>query len=120
MLRRVYYLAQREGRIERNPAARMGELMRRIAGRHSHGVEEVEAWSREEVEQLLSLAREHEPRFYPALLLLFSTGLRRGELIGLKWSDVEFDRRHITDSPFGHDAPSDNAQERSEPNCRDD
>jgi integrase len=96
VLRRVYYLAQREGRIERNPAARMGELMRRIAGRHSHEVEEAEAWSREEVDWLLSLAREHEARFYPALLLLFSTGLRRGELLGLKWADMDFDRRGIT------------------------
>jgi len=27
---------------------------------------------------------------------LLSTGVRRGELLGLKWSDVDFDRREIT------------------------
>ena len=96
VLRRVYYLAQRDGRIERNPAARIGELMRRIAGRHAKEVTQVEAWDRDEVETLLAVAQEHESRFYPALLCLFSTGLRRGELLGLKWTDVNFDHREIT------------------------
>jgi integrase len=96
VLRRVYYLAQRDGRIERNPAARIGELMRRLDRRHSHEVEEAEAWNREEIESLLNLAKEHEPRFYPALLVLFSTGLRRGELLGIKWADVDFERHEIT------------------------
>ena len=50
-----------------------------------------EAWTREEAETLLSAAQEHEPRFYPALLLALSTGMRRGELLGLQWKDVNFE-----------------------------
>jgi integrase len=96
VLRRVYYLAQREGLVNRNPAARIGELMRRVDRRLSSEVREVETWTRDEVERLLALAREHEPSLYPALLLLFSTGVRRGEVLGLKWGDVNFDRREIT------------------------
>jgi integrase len=30
------------------------------------------------------------------LLFLFSTGCRRGEALGLKWEDVDFDRRSVT------------------------
>ena len=96
VLRRVYYLAQREGLVERNPAACIGELMQRVDRRRSGEVRHAEAWTREEVEQLLKLAREHEPTLYPALLFLFSTGVRRGELLGLKWADVNFDRRRVT------------------------
>ena len=44
---------------------------------------------------LLHVAEEHEPRFYPALATLFYTGLRRGELLGLKWEDVDFERRRL-------------------------
>ncbi|HXK24314.1 MAG TPA: site-specific integrase, partial [Myxococcota bacterium] len=42
--------------------------------------------------QLLAVAREHEPRFYAALLFLLSTGVRRGELLGLKWEERNFER----------------------------
>ena len=42
------------------------------------------------------LAREHEPRLYPFLLAAASTGARRGELLGLQWSDVDFTSRRIS------------------------
>jgi integrase len=50
----------------------------------------------EEVGQLLETARLHEPRFAPLLVVLFSTGMRRGEALGLQWSDVDFDRGQIS------------------------
>ena len=55
----------------------------------------VDSWSQEEIETLLAIAREHEPRFYSALTTLFYTGLRRGELLGLKWVDIDFERSRI-------------------------
>jgi integrase len=96
VLRRVLYLAQREGLVARNPAARVGDLLRRLDGRLATEAREVEHWSPAEVEKLIALAREHEPRFAPALLFLFSTGCRRGEGLGLKWEDVDFERRAVT------------------------
>ena len=45
---------------------------------------------------LLDVARGDEARFYPALSTLFSTGIRRGELLGLKWEDVDFKGSRIS------------------------
>ncbi len=69
--------------------------MRRVDRRETTEVKEAEAWTREEVEKLLAAARKYEPRFAPILLFLVSTGARRGEALGLKWGDVDFDRGRI-------------------------
>jgi integrase len=95
IVRRVLGLAHRRGLIERNPANRIGELMRRVNRRSATEVKHVDARTPAEVEALLAVAREREPRFYPALLTLFSTGMRRGELLGLQWGDVDFDRGRL-------------------------
>ncbi len=92
---RVLSLAQSEGRIDRNPATRLGELLRRVSRGRASEVAQADSWSREEVQTLLALARQHEGRLYPALLVLFSTGLRRGELLGLRWEDVDFGRSRL-------------------------
>jgi integrase len=44
----------------------------------------------------MQLAREHERRFAPALVFAFSTGCRKGEILGLKWIDVDFERRAVS------------------------
>ena len=50
------------------------------------------AWlTTEQARQLLE-ATEGEP-FYAAWLLMLCCGLRRGEMLGLKWEDVDLDRR---------------------------
>ncbi len=90
ILRRVCNLAVRDRRMEHNPTAGIGDLMRRVDRRLSTEVKKVAVWTRQEVMALLDLARTHEPTFYPALLFLFSTGVRRGELLGLQWRDITF------------------------------
>jgi len=95
VLRRVINLAMREGRCPRNPAARIGELMRQVDRRLSTETRDVDYWTRAEADALVGLARDHEPRFAPALVFAFSTGCRKGEILGLKWADVDFDRRAV-------------------------
>jgi integrase len=96
VLRRVLYLAQRDEKIGRNPAARVGDLMRRIDLKGASQVREVSSFTRNEAETLVGLAREHEPRLAPLLVFLLSTGCRRGEALGLQWGDVDLERRRIT------------------------
>ncbi|WP_416986941.1 tyrosine-type recombinase/integrase [Streptomyces sp. T028] len=57
------------------------------------GVEaaEVAPWSFDEVQRFLVVARTH--RLYPAFLLALFYGMRRGEILGLAWKDI-----NLTDS----------------------
>lgn len=48
--------------------------------------------SDEERQQLLAACREsYEPRLYPLTLMAISTGMRQGELLRLRWRDVDFE-----------------------------
>jgi len=96
IVRRVLALAVRDGAIPRNPALGAGRLISRVARTTAAEVGVVESWTRGEVETLLRLAAEHEPRLEPILRFLVSTGARRGEALGLRWEDVDFDRSRIT------------------------
>lgn len=54
---------------------------------------EIQTWHQEELKRFL----DHvvADRLYAAWLLLATTGLRRGELLGLKWQDVDLDAGRI-------------------------
>jgi integrase len=54
---------------------------------------EVQPWSAEEAKQFLHGARHH--RQYAAYLLLLLYGLRRGEVLGLRWCDISFETNQI-------------------------
>ncbi|RIU26188.1 tyrosine-type recombinase/integrase [Mycobacteroides abscessus] len=77
--------AMREELVTRN-VARLVELP-------SEQPKEVIPWTPQEGARFLSVAR-NDPRF-PAYLLLMLFGLRRGELLGLRWSDVDWDNGQI-------------------------
>jgi len=96
IVRRVLNLAVKDGLIDRNPALRVGELIGRVSRGKATQVAVVASWTREEAETLLGLAREHEPTFAPLLHFLLATGARRGEALGLRWEDVDIERRRIT------------------------
>lgn len=52
--------------------------------------------SDDEKEKLLQACRESESKgLYPIVILALSTGMRRGEIMNLKWSDVDLDRGSI-------------------------
>lgn len=48
---------------------------------------EQQAWSPEEAQRFLAAVRED--RLYPLYLMAITTGMRRGELLGLRWQDVD-------------------------------
>jgi integrase len=51
------------------------------------------SWSNDETMLFLSVARVH--RLYAAFYLALSTGMRRGEILGLRWQDIESDTAYI-------------------------
>lgn len=52
------------------------------------------AWNAQELSAFLAEARGH--RLYPALHLAAHTAMRRGELVGLKWSDLDRARSRVS------------------------
>ncbi len=94
-LRRVLNLAARQGILERNPVPEIATVMKDA---EAHGAQEIrrpDAWTRTEVEALLELARTHEPALHPVLVFAFHTGARRGEILALRWEDVDFERSRV-------------------------
>ena len=55
---------------------------------------EIKVLSPEEIDKFLFCAQNY--RLYPAFYLLLSTGIRRGELLGLKWQDVDWEKQTIS------------------------
>jgi integrase len=55
---------------------------------------ELKVWSAEEARVFLSSVRDD--RLYPAFALALATGLRRGELLGLAWRDVNLEGRWLS------------------------
>jgi integrase len=58
-----------------------------------HKRREVTLWEAEEAAQFLTVAQEH--RLYAFFYVTLATGLRRGELLGLRWQDIEASTIHV-------------------------
>jgi integrase len=77
--------AMREELVTRNVA--------RLVSLPSWQRQDIEPWTVEEAARFLTAAR-HEP-LYPAFLLLTLYGMRRGEVLGLRWSDIDWDHNQL-------------------------
>lgn len=55
---------------------------------------EIKVWTAEELRAFLDLIGSH--RLHPAFHLSSHTGMRRGEILGLRWSDVDFDAARLS------------------------
>lgn len=88
VLHQVLQLAVDEGIIENNPAERaIDELVRS----HNLKQEKKRALTIEQQQLLLDFMRNHilYSRWYPATRILLETGMRIGEMTGLRWCDVD-------------------------------
>lgn len=51
-------------------------------------------WTADEARKFLDYIREH--RLYPLYYLALTTGMRRGELLGLRWQDINWEQRTLS------------------------
>lgn len=72
-----------------NPARDMHARMKPKQGRSDS--QELRYWTAEQLGTFLALVRETEPRFHRVARLAAFTGMRRGEVAGLRWQDVDLD-----------------------------
>ncbi len=77
--------AVRWGRLPRNPADAADPPR---GGPKSDGVH---AWDAATLREFLATSAADGDRLHPLWVLLATTGMRRGEAVGLRWSDVDLD-----------------------------
>ena len=53
-------------------------------------------WSVSELRRFLDHAHLSAPALFPAILTTAATGMRRGEVLGLRWRDVDLDGRRLS------------------------
>jgi integrase len=73
-----------------NPAAGLRGLLHEPNALTRKRLSRDKYFDREEVADVLATAREHVPEWHPFVLCGMRTGLRRGELLGLKWGDIDW------------------------------
>ncbi|MFC6087480.1 site-specific integrase [Sphaerisporangium aureirubrum] len=89
-LRAALSHAQTEEILSRNVAkmVKLPTMRKRLQARSS--------WSVDEARQFLESAREHEDPLYAAWVLILVLGLRKGEVLGLRWEDVDLESGELS------------------------
>ncbi len=82
--------ARRWGYISRNPAIDARSAL--PPAKRDEG--KVDWWTIEQLRYWLELVKGH--RLYAAWLLLITTGMRRGEVAGIQWPDIDWDAGSVT------------------------
>jgi integrase len=77
--------------IQANPAIGITKRLQLRRDRHF----EIEPMNRGEVDLFLETCSTHYPEQYPFFLCAFRTGMRLGELLGLRWGDVDWHGRFL-------------------------
>jgi integrase len=89
ILRKALADAQRKGTVARN-VAELADPPKLSARRKR----QMQVWAPEELRRFLELVEDHP--LYVAFLLAANTGMRRGELLGLRWKDVDLEMARLS------------------------
>lgn len=87
VLSAVFYRAVKWGYIPENPAARAD--LPSLAGRRANYLDDADA------RNLLELLQDEPIKWRAVISFDLMSGLRRGELLGLRWDDVDLDRQQL-------------------------
>ena len=85
-LKEAFHHAMDEQLVSSNPVAKLGRFVTAKEGASAH----INPLTAAEVRRSLDQAKDRFPALYPLLLCAVRTGMRRGELLGLQWGDIDF------------------------------
>jgi len=85
VIRGLFNYAIEDGLLEANPAARLGRFTRSAKSAEPKGI----ALTPPEVRQFLKAAQEICLEYYVLFLMAVRAGLRRGELVAVRWGDIQ-------------------------------
>jgi integrase len=94
-LRRMYSVAQREGWVSRNPCHAARALIS-----PADEVRRTRIITREEEGRLLEACKGRREYLRAVIVCALDTGMRHGEIVSLRWSDVDFERKTVTVRAF--------------------
>jgi integrase len=84
-LRVILNHAVEDGVIDHNPAEKLGRFTKTVKPNH-----QAQAMTRDEAEAFLTSAAELCTDYHPLFLMAFRAGLRKGELLAVRWGDIQF------------------------------
>ncbi len=90
IVRKAFGDREKWGKLARNPAGLASPPRRSSSQRTA----KIRTWTAEEVQTFLA-GQEHDP-LHLAWRLAFTTGMRRGEILGLVWSNVDLPRSRLS------------------------
>lgn len=88
ILHKALHDARKRGLVVRNVASDAEAPKRRRPD------DELRAWTAPQLHAFLHVARDD--RLFPAFWLAANTGMRRGELLGLRWGDIDLASGHLS------------------------
>ena len=87
----VFHYMLRRKYIKTNPL-----VYAEVKIKNSHRKANLILPSKEEIRELLNVVRQDSPtKYYPVVLTALLTGMRRGEILGLKWDRIDFKKKTI-------------------------
>lgn len=89
ILRKALADAMRKGSVQRNVADLADPPKLSSAPKP-----QMKVWTAEQLREFLDGIRDHE--LYPAFYLAANTGMRRGEILGIRWEDIDLQHRRLS------------------------
>ena len=91
VLKMFFSWAVDEGYITKNPSRRLTLTGERTKGKKR----KIEVFSEEERKKIVSYMAESKYQYDTVVLLALATGMREGELLALKWGDIDFEKHEL-------------------------
>jgi len=57
---------------------------------------EIQVLDANQIQTMLLISKEHQPEYHALYLLALTTGMRLGELLGLRWEDLDWEKKTLS------------------------